>query len=224
MKGSALVLFIGLVSVLLSSAPAQGEVFGQAYLGDETPKFAIGARVSWHTIDGIDASPGSVFGEDLGFDTDMGYGLSFEYWFSPRISLELAFDHVKIEDTYGAARTTDLGLDDWQLSVKYTFLPNARLRPYVLGGVDIFLADIDLSGTGTVLVNGDVDNAWGFHVGGGAEYRFTDNLGIFAEVRYRMGETDVDVTQWFSGIPALTTTDEIKYDGLIGTIGLKIYW
>ncbi len=224
MKGSAVVLFVGLICALLASGPARGDVMGQAYFGEGPPKFAIGLRLGWHTIDGIDASAGSYFGEDLGFDTDYGYGFSAEYWISPAISLELAFDHVKIEDTYGAAKTVALGIDDWQVSVKYTFMPNARLRPYVLGGLDVFLTDIDFGGTGVLLVNGDVDNSWGWHIGGGAEYRFTDSLGLFAEVRYRAGDTDVDVTQWFSGIPALTTTDPVAYDGFVGTIGLKIYW
>lgn len=224
MKRSAVGLFVALACMLLASAPSQGAVTGEVYLGDQAPRFAFGFRWSWHQIGGITASAGSYFGEDLGFDTDMGYGLSAEYWFTPAISIELAFDHVKIEDTYGAAKTVDLGIDQWGLSLKYTFLPNARLRPYVLGGVDVFFTSMAFGGTGTLLVTGDVDSAWGWHAGAGAEYLFTDNLGVFAEVRYRSGDTDVDVTQWFSAVPAVTTTDPIEYDGIVGTIGLKVYW
>jgi opacity protein-like surface antigen len=103
-------------------------------------------------------------------------------------------------------------------------MPNARLRPYVLGGLDAFMSSLNFGGTGIVLTNGDVDGTWGWHIGGGAEYRFTDNLGFFAEIRYRSADTDIEVTQWFSGIPALTTKDPLSYDGFVGTIGIKIYW
>jgi len=224
MRRNAVVLFVGLACVLLASASAPGALTRLEYFGDEPPSFAVGVRGSWHSIDGINAGAGSYFGEDIGFDTDFGYGFSAEYWFTPSLSLELALDHVKIEDTYGDARRVDMSVDDWALSAKYTFMPSARLRPYVLAGVDVFFSNMDFEGTGDLLVNADVDGAWGWHFGGGAEFFFTDNLGIFAEVRYRSGDTDVDVTQWFSGTPALTTTDPVEYDGIVATIGLKVYW
>jgi opacity protein-like surface antigen len=68
-----------------------------------------------------------------------------------------------------------------------------------------------------------VDSAWGWHVGGGAEYRFTDNLGLFAEVRYRSGSSDIDTTVWTT-TTAWSSTNEVEYDGFVGTIGLKVYW
>ena len=222
MKGSAVVLFISLVCMLLASAVATAGVMGQAYLGEEPPRFAFGFRASVHDIAGIPFKGDTFFPEELNFDTDIGYGFSAEYWLSPSLSLELAFDHVKIEDTYGEAETVNLGIDDWAVSVKYTFSPNARLRPYVLAGFDIFLPDIDYFIPGP-WITGDVDSTWGWHLGGGAEYRFTDNLGIFAELRYRSGQTDVDTTMWYpSG--AWSSTNEVEYDGFVGTIGLKIYW
>jgi outer membrane protein W len=224
MRRSAVVLMAGLAWVLLAAPSALGAVTGEVYFGDQPPGFAVSFRGSLHSIDGIEAGPGSYFPGDLGFDTDWGYGLALEYWITPAISIELAFDHVKIEDTFGAARTVGLGISDWGVSGKYTFLTNARLRPYVLAGLDAFTSSVDFGGTGIVLTNGNVGDTWGWHVGGGAEYRFTDNLGFFAEIRYRSGDTDIEVTQWFSGIPALTTSDTLTYDGFVGTIGIKVYW
>jgi len=224
MKGSAVVVLVGLACVLLASAPAGADLTSEVYFGDEAPQFALSFRGSWHSIDGITATSGSYFGGDVGFDTDFGYGFAVEYWLKPSLSLELSLDHVKIEDTLGAGRTVDLSINDVALSAKFTFLPNARLRPYVLAGADWFTTSIDLSGTGTLLVNGNVDGAWGWHAGAGAEYRFTDNLGFFAEVRYRSADTEAEVTQWFSGIPAVTTRDPVEYDGLVGTVGIKVYW
>ena len=224
MRRSAVVLFAGLACVLLAAPAARGDVTGEVYFGDQPPELAFAFRGSLHTMDGIDTGAGSYFTEDLGFDTDFGYGFSLEYWIIPSVSLELSFDHVKIEDTFGAARNVALGINDWAVSAKYTFMPNARLRPYVLAGLDAFTSSVNFGGTGIVLTNGSVDDTWGWHIGGGAEYRFTDNLGFFAEVRYRSGDTDIEVTQWFSGIPALTTVDPLSYDGFVGTIGVKIYW
>ena len=223
MSRSAVVLFVGLVCLALAPASVDAALTGEVYFGDEAPLFAFGFRGTFHTIGGINAGAGSYFGGDIEFDNDYGYGFLAEYYITPSISIELALDHVEIADTFSGARTIDLSLNDWALSGKYTFLPNARLRPYVLAGVDVFTASLDLGGTGILLVNGDVDTTWGWHIGAGAEYRFTDNLGLFAEVRYRSGDTDITATQWFS-LGAATTTDTLEYDGLYATVGLKIYW
>lgn len=224
MSRSAVVLFVGLVCLALAPASVHAALTGEVYFGDEAPQFAFSFRGTLHTIGGIDAGAGSYFGGDLDFDSDFGYGFSAEYYITPSISIELAFDHVRIEDTFSGARTVDVSLNDWGLSGKYTFLPNARLRPYVLAGVDSFRSSFDIGGAGILLVNGDIDSTWGWHIGAGAEYRFTDNLGLFAEVRYRSGDTDIASTQWFSGIPAATTVDTLEYDGVYATVGLKIYW
>ena len=223
MRRSAVVLLAGLACVLLAAPAACTDVAAEVYFGDQPPDFALSLRGGLHTIDGISAGAGSYFGEDLGFDTDFGYGIALEYWITPTISIELAFDHVKIEDTFAAVRTVGLGINDWAVSGKYTFRTTARLRPYVIVGLDAFTSSLDFGGTGIVLTNGNVDDTWGWHIGGGAEWRFTDNLGLFAEIRYRAGDTDLEVTQWFSGIPAQTTVDSLSYDGIYGTFGLKIY-
>jgi len=224
MRKSAVVLFVGLACVFLAPASVRADLTSEVYFGDEAPQFAVSFRGSLHTISGIDAGAGSFFGGDLDFDSDYGYGFSAEYYITPSISIELAFDHVNLNDTFLGARTIEVSLNDWALSGKYTFLPNARLRPYVLAGVDNLRSSFDIGETGILLVNGEINSTWGWHIGAGAEYRFTDNLGLFAEVRYRSGDADLASTQWFSGIPAATTVDTIEYDGICATVGLKIYW
>jgi outer membrane protein W len=225
MSRSAVVLFVGLVCLVLAPASARADLTSEVYFGDQTPKFAFGVRATWHTIEGLHSDASSYFGGDLDFDSDYGYGFSAEYWITPSISVELAFDHVKIEDTFAAGRTVDLGLNDWAVSGKYTFMPEARLRPYVLAGIDVFTASLGLGGTGLVLTNGDVSSTWGLHVGAGAEYRFTDDFGLFAEVRYRWSdEADLEMTQWFSATPAATSAATVEYGGICATIGVKVYW
>jgi opacity protein-like surface antigen len=240
MKGSVILFVLGLVCMPLLSAFAADRLTGEEYFGDIPPKFAVGVRASVHDISGIPFRENTYFPEELDFDTDWGYGFSAEYWFTPSISLELAFDHVKTEDTYSGYRaagfappltgldSVDVSLNDWALSLKYTFATKARLRPYVLAGLDVFLANIDYSIPVEALygyqgVNGDVDSAWGWHVGAGAEYRFTDNLGLFGEVRYRSGSSDIDTTVW-TLTTSWSSTNEIEYDGFVGTLGLKVYW
>jgi opacity protein-like surface antigen len=240
MKGSVILFVLGLVCVpLLPALPADDEG-GEVYFGNIPPKFAIAIRASVHDISGIPFRGETYFPEALNFDTDWGYGFSAEYWFSPSISLELAFDHVKTEDTYAGFKaagyappltgldSVDLGLDDWALSFKYTFASKARLRPYVLAGLDVFLASVDYSiPIGSLYlsqgVTGNVDNAWGWHVGAGTEWRFTDNFGLFAEVRYRSGSSDIHTTVWALDW-TWPSTNQVEYDGFVGTLGLKLYW
>ena len=75
MRRSAVVLFAGLACVLLAGPAAGTDVAGEAYFGDQPPDFAFSLRGGLHTIDGISAGAGSYFGEDLGFDTDIGLSL-----------------------------------------------------------------------------------------------------------------------------------------------------
>jgi opacity protein-like surface antigen len=222
MKWSGLLVVVILTVATVASAYAQGGLTNEEYFGDQAPKFAFGLRMGFHDISGIPYRGETYFPEALDFDTDVGYGASLEYWFTPTWSIELVFDHVKIEDTYGDAETVDLGLNDWAVSAKYTLRPMARLRPFVLAGIDVFTADVGYS-IPEPWVTGDVDSTWGWHIGGGVEYRFTDNLGLFVEVRYRDGQTNVDTTVWYPTVP-WSSTNEIDYGGFVGVIGVKVYW
>jgi opacity protein-like surface antigen len=222
MKWTGLLLVVGLACLVVAPAYSQDRTTGEVYFGDEPPSFAVSFRASWHDISGIPFKADTYFPEDLDFDVDMGYGVALEYYITPSWSVELLFDHVKTEDTYGEAQVVSLGTDSWALSGKYTFRPNARLRPYVLGGIDWISSDVSYPYPETY-VSGSVGSTWGFHLGGGAEYRFTDNLGVFAEVRYLVASTDLDTTVWdMRG--AWTTRNDLEYDGFIGAVGLKLYW
>lgn len=222
MKWSGLLVVVCLACMVATSAFALGGLAGEDYFGEEPPTFAFGLRLGFHDISGIPFRADTIFPEELNFDTDVGYGASLEYWFAPSMSIELAFDHVKIEDTYGDADTVDIGVDDWALSFKYTFRPDARLRPYVLAGLDVFTGDISYTAP-EPFITGDVDMTWGWHAGGGLEFRFTDNLGLFIEVRYRSGQTDIDTTVWFPTVP-WASSNELEYDGFVGVVGAKVYW
>jgi len=221
MRLTGLLVVVGL-AWMAATLPAQGAVTGAVYFGEESPRFAFSLRLSGVDISGIPFRAGTYFPEELDFDRDLGYGGAAEYYITPALSLELAFDQVLNEDTYGGAQSVDLSIKDWAVSVKYTFLPTHRLRPYVLGGIDWFDTSIDYSQP-SALVTGSVDSAWGWHMGGGAEFRFTDDVGLFAEVRYRVGSTDVDTTVWYP-TGAWSSRNEIEYDGLMGTVGVKLYW
>jgi len=221
MRLTGLLVVVGL-AWMAATLPAQGAVTGVVYFGEESPRFAFSVRLSGVDISGIPYRGETYFPEELDFDMDLGYGAAAEYYITPSLSLELAFDQVVNEDTYGDADTVDLSIKDWAVSFKYTFVPERRLRPYVLGGIDWFDTSINYSYPES-LVSGDVDSAWGWHVGGGAEFRFTDDVGLFAEVRYRVGSTDVDTTVWYP-TGAWSSRNEIEYDGFMGTVGVKLYW
>ena len=105
MRWTGLLLVVGLAWLAMAPAYAQDGAAGEVYLGGEVPKFALSLRLSAVDISGIPFRGETYFPEELDFDVDLGYGAAAEYYFRPSLSLELAFDQVMTEDTYGDADT-----------------------------------------------------------------------------------------------------------------------
>ncbi|QIG47860.1 porin family protein [Nordella sp. HKS 07] len=81
-----------------------------------------------------------------------------------------------------------------------------------VGGVDMKITDVDFGS------NSESDTAWGWTIGAGIEYAFTDDLSARLEYRY----TDLDNTKLDSTTPEIG--DEVKFDNTFNAVRVGLSW
>ncbi len=69
--------------------------------------------------------------------------------------------------------------------------PN-KITAYGVAGLGYYIPDISTSESG---VSVDVDNAIGFYIGGGAEYKLNESWELFADLRYALVSLDFTVKE-----------------------------
>lgn len=112
-----------------------------------------------------------------GNDTFYGGGLALDYYLTDRFAIGLE----------GSWIDTPSVVHGYSVNLTYRLTcPSNCLSVYVLGG-------------GGVFTNGETVGS--AHIGGGAEYRFTDNIGLFADARYTwLDGGDITLTQIRTGL------------------------
>lgn len=115
-------------------------------------------------------------------DYNLSYGIRLGKQLSDRWDLQLGLTHSRADEDSGRYsgghyKQTLLGID-----ALYMFSRD-RFRPFLLAGVGVANNNIHYNGAG---LNPDSDgnrNSWMANVGVGAQYDFTDRLGLQADVR-----------------------------------------
>lgn len=131
------------------------------------------------------------------------------YGFGMKAGLPLGTPMLELEPRGGYYR--DIAADDLprvqliplELGLSLNALPGARINPHVSagGGYHFLRAD-----------EGDIDDSWGFYVGGGAEIRLADSVALTTELLYRyIGEA-----HW--------SERHIEPDSVAVNIGMALLW
>jgi outer membrane protein W len=131
----------------------------------------IGVFISTSQFDDSEINDaGDIF--DLKFDEDMGYGVSYNRYWTPAFSTEFAYQKLGADLTVSfqdiAADAGDLDLDVLSATGQFHFLRGSMFSPYVGGGVAYTsgqsgsidtaeLEDVDLENELDWLVNAGVD-------------------------------------------------------------------
>jgi outer membrane protein W len=125
------------------------------------------------------------------------FGATFSFGFSKNIAIELAGMVLKTNvekdpNTLSKGKLTTMPL---QLSLLGRFPISSKLTPYVLAGGSYFLNSFTLD---SAVVNGwnavgftlteKIDNAFGFHFGGGLEFALGKALSAGVDVRYCLAQ------------------------------------
>ena len=184
---------VGLLSgVLLASTMAMG-----------MPKegFQIGPNVGY-TVGGDVDSP------------NIAFGLQASYQFS-QVPIKVELGYERLKDSFGINSSAnwagiDMNVNAITLSAWWYFPIQDKFSVYAGGGVGYYMPSVslgaeaqsqmnDLGGLGAPYginanIDASADNAFGFHLGVGAEYEVANNFGLFADVRYIVVKFDGTVT------------------------------
>lgn len=96
------------------------------------------------------------------------------------ISLEADFGYAWDSEDFGDA-STSAKLTTYMANVVYPFSTPSKVEPYVVGGIGLMHQSIDLDEIG---LGSDSDTSFAFDLGGGANYFFSEKLGVRGDLRY----------------------------------------
>ncbi|HVR44204.1 MAG TPA: OmpW family outer membrane protein [Thermoanaerobaculia bacterium] len=153
---------------------------------------------------------------DVDFETERGYGLGINVFWSDRISTEFAAFVVEPnldlrfrDDTVPIGRVGSLEMIPITATLQYHLSPEGRFDPYIGAGVAWVLFDrVDTtSDIGEIDLDSiDFDDDFGFVVNGGISIGLTQLLAINLDVKY------VPVTSAARAVVAGVGADEVDVD------------
>lgn len=132
--------------------------------------------------------------------------------------VKVTFASTKEEMTMGSAKTID-----FSLGAQWRFMPKSAFVPYVEAGFDILVNKIDPSDP--VVAEGvtaiDVDSTYGGHLSIGADYFFTPNIALNAEIR-GLYSTEGTISQKFGSLGM--DIAEYNPSNISGFIGIRFFF
>lgn len=131
---------------------------------------------------------------DIGdvFDGAITIGAYGEQEVIPDLAIEATLLHHKHDGPSLFIVTTDLTINELTLNAKYYF-PIDRFKPYVTGGLGLYLWEAS-AGAGGFTLGGDDGTDLGINFGGGVSFDMTSHVALNADIRYHkvMGVFDGD--------------------------------
>ncbi|MBQ2787967.1 MAG: porin family protein [Bacteroidaceae bacterium] len=119
---------------------------------------------------------GINLGMGMGYDGDLGstinIGAKFQYSLTDKIRLEPAFNYTLEKNS--------ISMWDLMVNAHYLFpMLDSKVNVFPLAGVGLHNASVDLGPFGSHSESGVAIN-----LGGGAEYKLTENISIGADLKY----------------------------------------
>ena len=130
------------------------------------------AQVKGNMAAGVNLDMG--FGYDGDYD-NMGIGVKFQYSVTDQIRVEPTFVHY-FEKNY-------LTMNEFMVNAHYLFpMMEGKLNVYPLAGLGLVTTKVEVSFLG--ITESAKESDFGLDLGGGAEYKLTDNISLGAELKY----------------------------------------
>lgn len=142
-------------------------------------------RGAWYAVPGV-----SYMNTDSDLDADNGGGafiklgkeLSPSWDIQAGLGYNRASEDTNINGVGGRYKQTTLGVD-----ALYMF-SREKFRPFLLAGLGVARNDVDYSNFAAL--NDSTKTSWLANVGVGAQYLFSDNFGLQADVRHQWSRSD----------------------------------
>ena len=197
-----------------------------SFAQDMKGRLGIGARVSYVNFSNDDYT---VYGVKVDVEPDDStmYGANLTYFIQDYLSLELSVDYTETDVDFDAlGMEVDAG--DFEtipvlLSLRAHLSTNTKVSPYLLFGVGYFFNDFDQNDAIIEYMYGpgadvDVDDSFGFHVGGGVEVFVSENIALNLDLKYIWTEVEADVNV------AGFKDEDIDMDSFVAGLGIKFYF
>jgi opacity protein-like surface antigen len=115
-------------------------------------------------------------------------GASALFKLDPPVNFEVDFGYAwDSEDVDGA--DTSANLVTIMANAAYPFQTGTSVEPYVAGGIGLMRSSVDFDEVG---LGSESDTGFGFNLGGGAHFFFSEKLGVRGDVRYFRAVADDD--------------------------------
>ena len=128
---------------------------------------------------------------EVEFDEDMGYGVSFNRYWTPAFSTEFAYQKLGADLTVSfediAADAGDLNLDILSATAQFHFARGSLISPYIGGGAAYISGEAG-SIDAEELEDADLENEFEWLANAGINLNFGRSLGVFLDGKYILYE------------------------------------
>lgn len=197
-----------------------------SFAQDMKGRLGIGARVSYVNFSNDDYT---VYGVKVDVEPDEStmYGGNLTYFIQDYLSLELSVDYTETDVDFDALGI-EVDAGDFEtipvlLSLRAHLSTNKKVSPYLLFGIGYFFNDFDQNDATIEYIYGpgadvDVDDSFGFHVGGGVEVFVCENVALNLDLKYIWTKVEADVNVF--GFK----DEDIDMDSFVAGLGIKYYF
>lgn len=154
--------------------------------------------VSWMDPNGDNTIVDQGEDIDFNFDSDQGFGIGLNVFWSNRISTEFTASQFSPEAAFeGDVNFGNSSLDMIPITatLQFHFAPDSRIDPYIGAGVayvlfDEFDGELDEVDFDAI----DVDDDYGFVINAGVSFDITPSFAIIADAKYVPVEAEINAS------------------------------
>jgi outer membrane protein len=209
---------------------AKTGTFGQkvrpTYYEGLAGRSGLGVRVSYVNFSDDDYS---VYGVNVDVEPDdaAGFGINYTYFVNNNFSFELSADYIKTDVKLSALGLSGDAGEIKTIPVLFSGRVHAdassKVSPYLAAGLGYFFNDIDTNNNTAEFIYGpgakfDVDDSFGFFLGGGIEIFLSNNIGFNLDLKYIWTEAEASVNK------AGFTAEDLELNPFVAGLGLKYYF
>jgi outer membrane protein len=161
---------------------------------DMEGRLGIGARVSY-----VNFSDEDLYTFDVDPDETPMYGGNITYFVHSYLSIEWSVDYletdVDLDAIGGSVDIGDLEQIPVLLSLRTHLSTNPKVSPYLTVGIGYYFNDFDMKSSIPAGYDVDLDDSFGYHLGGGVEYFFNNHFAFNLDFKYIWDNVDVDLRE-----------------------------
>jgi len=191
-----------------------------SFAQDMEGRLGIGARVAY-----VNFSDEDLHKFDVDPDETPMYGGNITYFVLSYLSIELSVDYletdVDLDAKGGSVDIGDLKKIPVLLSLRTHLPTNSKVSPYLTVGIGYYFNDFDMKSSAPAGYDLDIDDSFGYHLGGGIEYFYNNHFAFNLDFKYISDSVDAD----FEEPGGYSVNDKnLDMDFFSAGIGFKYYF